>query len=231
MSRAPRPADRRTHLPQLVVTATGYRVFDPGLVTGPGQTQESSGRIARGPSDADVAFWLIAAVLFGGAAPLLFAGSILGAVLWGAAGFIAGFVLAVVVSTSWDPESHWRAAHPGREPEEDVAWDHPAHGLCRLAARIADTAAWRDRIVDPDRRLATIVWSAVTAVRDHRDDAATATDLAETEGNLRGLLDVARDLDRRRDHGDDPASHLRARHARRLSDELLDTGRLTRDLA
>ena len=223
--------DRHTPLTQLVKTPAGFRVFDPTMVSARDQTfEDPSGKIVRGPTNAEV--WLfLACGLLGGTGMALFLGeSLLSGTLWFLLGAVLGFCLGAGISVCWDGLDRYQREHRGFEPEIDVGVDHPAQEVCALAAQIAETAAWRDRIVDGDRALPSIVWSAAAAVRDHDDDPDVGVELERTTANLRELLTVARDLDRNREHGPDPASHLRAGYARRLSDEIVERGRATRDL-
>ena len=231
MAEASSSKDRRTTLPQLVETPSGFRVFDPTMISARDQTYEDfKGKIVRGPTNAEMWFALACALLGGTGLAVLLGDSLLGGTLWFLLGAAVAFMLGAGVSVCWDGIERYKNSHRGFEPEIEVTDGHPARQVCAVAVELTETAAWRDRIVDPDRTLASIVWSAAAAVRDHQDAPETAVELDQTTANLRELLDVARDLDRNREHGADPASHLRAREARRLSSELLERGRTTRDL-
>lgn len=231
MAEASSSKDRRTTLPQLVETPNGFRVFDPTMISAPDQTYEDfKGKIVRGPTNAETWFFVACGVLGGTGMAVFFGDSLLWGTLFFLLGAVVGFFLGAGVSLCWDSIERYKTSHRGFEPEIEVSDGHSVREVCALAVKLSETAAWRDRIVDPDRALASIVWSAAAAARDHSEDSETLVELDQTTANLRELLDVARDLDRNREHGTDPASHLRARDARRLSSELLERGRTTRDL-
>jgi hypothetical protein len=234
-----REKDHRTPLPQLVVTAGGYRAFDPEMVKGRKDLQESVARNElrfadnSGPAGSIV---LTLTALGGGGLSLLLGASMLSFVIWflvgAAAGLVAGGVLTEVLWT--DREKEYREDHRGAPPWVDIDGEDPRAAVCSLAESIAATRAWQDGILDEQRHLATIVWSAVS--KDPAD--ATDEDAADIEvvtENLRELLRVSRDLDHRREYGT-PAvdERISAREptarARALSSEAVENGRAVRDL-
>jgi hypothetical protein len=234
-----REKDQRTPLPQLVVTAGGYRVFDPEMVQSRKDLQETSVRNELQLADKGVeggAVMLTLTVLFGGGLSMLLGASVLSYVLWFVAGALVGFVGgAVAAEFLWtDREKEYREDHRGADPWIAIDRDDPRAVVCSLADDIATTRAWQDGVLDAPRNLAAILWSAVA-----KDAAnASAEDVEDVEvvtENLRELLRVARDLDHRREYGT-PAvdERISAREptarARALSSEAVENGRAVRDL-
>ena len=158
--------------------------------------------------------WLaLSASPWGWAIPLFVVGAV--------CGFIAGALVSLpLVGASWAIQflADLRHGRPrsikGIDDTSSQAWR-----LCDLAWRIGRVGSWRDRTVDPERRVATIVWSAVersvAAEGQHADairalDHPNLTTLAESmlarieqerrslcavESNLQKVLDTARGID------------------------------------
>lgn len=232
-----REKDRRTQLPQLVVTGKGFRAFDPEVVSDRKDLTESLVRQDlewdRSRREMPIAW---TALLLGGAGlSMLLGASIVSYVLWFLAGAVGAFLVAAVVIgiVTPDREKAYRDDHRGGAPWLDIEADDRRAGLCSLAEDIASTRAWQDELIDPQRHLATIVWSAVSKVDTGENDDADVEAVAE---NLRQLLTVARDLDHRREYGT-PATDDRVSareptaRARALSSEVLENGRTVRDLS
>ncbi|MFC5061072.1 hypothetical protein [Actinomycetospora atypica] len=194
--------DRRTPLPQLVATPTGYRVFDPDVVAARGDLDESRGRLVVQHGSAADVIALLGVVAAGVGASWALGGGIVGHVLW----FVAGVVVAAggwIAVRHDDPRRTYRETHCGAGPSVDVT-DPTVLEICGLAERLAGTRAWGGALVDPDRRLAAVVWGAARA--------ETGTD--QVWANLQELLTIARRLDARTDPD-----------ARDLSADMLDEGR------
>ncbi|HWN28383.1 MAG TPA: hypothetical protein VNP37_15565 [Actinomycetospora sp.] len=234
-----REKDRRTPLPQLVVTADGFRVFDPELVKDRKDLSETLVRSElryqnNGPEDS---LFATMALIGGFGLSLLLGASVLGYVLWFIAGVVGGFVVGGVLAgvIAPDREKEYREDHRGADPWTEIGGDDPRAVVCSLADEIASTRAWQDGVLDAPRNLAAIVWSAVAK------DATVASpedveDVAVVTENLRELLRVARDLDHQREYGT-PAvdERISAREptarARALSAEVLENGRAVRELS
>jgi len=234
-----REKDRRTPLPQLVVTAAGFRVFDPDLIRERKDLAESPVR-SELRYDADRQdFGIIGTTtLLGGfGLSLLLGASLLSYVLWFVAGVLGAFVVAAMIAGAVlpDREKEYAAEHRGASPWAEIDGDDPKAAICTLAEDIASTRAWQDGILDEQRQLAKIVWSAVSKEPGHTTDEDVA-DVAVVTENLRELLRVARDLDHQREYGT-PAvdERISAREptarARALSAEVLENGRAVRELS
>jgi gas vesicle protein len=233
-----RQKDRRTTLPQLVETAEGYRVFAPELVKDRKDLLESMVRddlryTNNGPEDS--LLWTTT-VIGAAALPLLLGASVLSYILWFLVGIVGGFVVGAAAAgiIAPDREKEYREEHRGADPWTEVEAGDPKATVCALAEDIALTRAWQDGILDPQRHLASIVWSAVSKnAADATDE--DAEDVEVVTENLRELLRVARDLDHRREYGT-PAvdERISAREptarARALSSEALENGRAVRDM-
>ncbi|MFC5140564.1 hypothetical protein ACFPK1_20170 [Actinomycetospora rhizophila] len=229
--------DRRTPLPQLVVTPAGYRAFSPELVRDRKDLQETTVRkeLRFQSNGGESVVWTMT-VIGGIGLPLLLGASVLSFVLWCVAGIVGGFLVGAVIGgiVTPDREKEYREDHRETDPWAEIPADDPRATVCSLAEEIASTRAWQDGILDAPRHLAAIVWSAVSkdAARSTDEDAE---DVAVVTENLRELLRVARDLDHRREYGT-PAvdERISAREptarARALSAEALENGRATRDL-
>lgn len=207
--------------------AAAYRVYDPDLLAGRNLTLTAAGRTE---SPHDVALGLGAIALLAASAvvtPVLFSdGGFWSVVLWGAAGIAAVTVVVLaVVALLWrDPfeayrTRHGSAASPFREV--DTADGSRAGSLCELTESITSTAAWRHRVIDPDRLVPGTLWTAVrlaSRVADQHEDlvaderrgvsesvlapsraelAAGRADLDHIERNLREIGRIAREFDAR----------------------------------
>lgn len=207
--------------------AAAYRVYDPDLLAGRNLTLTAAGKTE---SPHDVALGLGAIALLAGSAvvtPILFAGDGFWSVLlWGAAGVAAVTVVVLaVVALLWrDPfdgyrKRHGSAASPFREIA--VGDGSRADELCALAESITSTAAWRHRMIDPDRLVPGTLWTAVrlaSRVAEQHDRlrsdvrhgvaesvlepsraelAAARSDLEHIERNLREIGRIAREIDGR----------------------------------
>ena len=158
--------------------------------------------------------WLaLSASPWGWAIPLFVVGAV--------CGFIAGALVSLpLVGASWAIQflADLRHGRPrsikGIDDTSSQAWR-----LCDLAWRIGRVGSWRDRTVDPERRVASIVWSAVErslAAESQHADAVRALDhpnlktlaesmlarieqerrsLSAVESNLQKVLDTARGID------------------------------------
>ncbi|MEJ2861492.1 hypothetical protein [Actinomycetospora flava] len=233
-----REKDRRTRLPQLVVTPTGYRAFDPDLVRDRKDVQETTVRkeLRYQDNGPELTILPVLMLLGGFGLTLLLGASVLSYVLWFLAGAVGGLVVGGVIAGAIAPdrEKEYREEHRDADLWAEIPADDPRATVCSLAEEIASTRAWQDGILDAPRHLAGIVWSAVA-----KDPASSsdedAEDVAVVTENLRELLRVARDLDHRREYGT-PAvdERISAREptarARALSAEALENGRNTRDL-
>ncbi|MDQ4119051.1 MAG: hypothetical protein M3235_19130 [Actinomycetota bacterium] len=207
--------------------AAAYRVYDPDLLAGRNLRLTAAGKTE---SRHDVALGLGAITLAGASAvatPLLFSdGGFWSVVLWAVAGIAAvSVVVLVAVALLWrDPfdeyrKRHGSAASPFREV--DATDDSRAGALCELTESITSTAAWRDRVIDPERLVPGTLWTAVrlaSRVADQHDDlgsdeqqgvsdsvlepsraelAAGRADLEHIERNLREIGRIAREIDGR----------------------------------
>lgn len=233
-----REKDRRTTLPQLVETAKGYRVFAPELVKDRKDLQETTVRSElrytnNGPEDSLI--WTTT-VICAAALPLLLGGSVLSYILWFVAGVVGGLFVGAAAAGMIGPdrEKEYREEHRGADPWTEIETGDPKATVCALAEDIALTRAWQDGILDPQRHLGSIVWSAVSKKAEDATDE-DAEDVEVVTENLRELLRVARDLDHRREYGT-PAvdERISAREptarARALSSEALENGRAVRDM-
>jgi hypothetical protein len=234
-----REKDRRTPLPQLVVTADGFRVFDPEMVRDRKDLVETTVRndLRYDANQPDLGLVGTSTLLGGFGLSLLLGASVLSYVLWFVAGVVGAFVLAAMIAgvVLPDREKEYRDDHRGASPWAEIAGDDPKAAICSLAEDVASTRAWQDGILDPQRQLARIVWSAVSKEPADTTDE-DAADVAVVTGNLRELLRVARDLDHQREYGT-PAvdERISAREptarARALSAEVLENGRAVRELS
>jgi hypothetical protein len=234
-----REKDRRTPLPQLVVTADGFRVFDPEMVKDRKDLYETTVRseLQYFGHTTEYGFAWTSGLLGGLGLSMLLGGSVLSYVLWFIAGLVGGlfFTMMIVGAVAPDREKEYRDDHRGASPWAEIAGDDPKAAICSLAEDVASTRAWQDGILDPQRQLAKIVWSAVSKEPADTTDE-DAADVAVVTGNLRELLRLARDLDHRREYGT-PAvdERISAREptarARALSAEVLENGRAVRELS
>jgi len=234
-----REKDRRTPLPQLVVTADGFRVFDPELVKDRTDTRETVVRsdVEYYDNSPQISVILMLTLVGGLGLSLLLGSSVLSYILWFVGGVLGGFLIGGVIAAAVVPdrEKEYREDHRGADPWTEVGSADPEAAICSLAEEIAMTRAWQDGILDAPRNLATIMWSAVSK------DSAAATDedsadVAVVTENLRELLRVARDLDHQREYGTTAVDErITAREptarARALSAEALENGRAVRELS
>lgn len=207
--------------------AAAYRVYDPDLLAGRNLTLTAAGKTE---SPNDVAMGLGAIVLLAVAAvgtPLVVSdGGFWSVVLWGAAGVATvAVVVFVAVALLWrDPFDEYRKRHgSAAAPFREVTVDDGSRAdeLCALTESITSTAAWRHRMIDPDRLVPGTLWMAVrlaSRIADQRDRlgsderqgvsesvlepsraelAAGRSDLEHIERNLREIGRIARELDDR----------------------------------
>ena len=166
-------------------------------------------------------------------------------------GLITGVAVSIpLVGVSWAIQflADLRHGRPrsikGINDTSSQAWR-----LCDLAWRIGRVGSWRDQTVDPERRVASIVWSAVErslAAESQHADAVRALDhanlktlaesilarieqerrsLSTVESNLQKVLDTARGIDSERAQ----AARDREIAQRRRAEEQELLGRLTGD--
>ncbi|GAA1868084.1 hypothetical protein GCM10009836_55680 [Pseudonocardia ailaonensis] len=162
----------RTGLPTLLRSGEEYRVYDPALLgtdhvlTGAGEV-----RHRRPVSRAALAQAAVGAGDAAGAAVpgLPWATAVGGALV---AAVAAGRVLARTDAAARYSRTSDRA------PFVDVAAPRGLR-LCRLAAEISATRAWRSGEVDPDRELAALLWTGLTEPAGY---AAVETRLSALHG-------------------------------------------------
>ncbi|MFP5022827.1 hypothetical protein [Pseudonocardia phyllosphaerae] len=156
-----------THrLPSLVRTRSGYRVFDPSLVSGTSYVVDDAGDLVytRLPAGAmtvtGIAGSAVVAVVLGGDSWMRTATIFL-------AGLPAFFVLAVallsVIHLMTDPVRAYQRRTGHRTFAVDVTdRDSVSWALCRRAERLAATRSWQSGRVDPQRTLGVLLWNAVS---------------------------------------------------------------------
>lgn len=223
MGRPGRVKETTTTLNSLVRAGDGFRVFDPEFVTETDKLYEWRGRFER---EAPEGVWIVAVMLLAGIALSASLGvSWLSYLLWFLAGGTAGVLACalVVIPFTRDDEAAYRQKHGAADPFRGVADDPEAMEACQFAERIAATAAWRDRVIDPEHSLATVLWAAVSG-RERGEDVAT------TLANLKELARIGEELDRSRGGAVAEAMRSAGERARDLSGEMLDHGRAVREL-
>jgi hypothetical protein len=99
---------------------------------------------------------------------------------------VVGKLCALMVSAAGDVDKDTRDVFFRISPSDTRAWR-----LCEIANAISSVAAWRDCTVDPDRRVATILWSAIGRSLA-ADRLAGDAERAATHPTLTDLADDAR---------------------------------------
>ncbi|GEL25363.1 hypothetical protein PSU4_43170 [Pseudonocardia sulfidoxydans NBRC 16205] len=183
-----RPAAGRHPLQTLVRTRRGFVVFDPRIVEGTHYSIDDHGALVHDRVPAGATLGVVVAA---GAAGALFLGDGWWKLAWLVAGLLVGAVLAALLLAIVDlvdsPERRYRKLTGSRRFSRNVTdtTDPSTWQLCVLGSRVADSRAWRTGLIDPDRLLGPLLWSAVSG----DDSGETVRD------TLTELADVATELD------------------------------------
>ncbi|MGD9985955.1 hypothetical protein [Pseudonocardia sp.] len=183
-----RPVAGRHPLQSLVRTRRGFVVFDPRIVEGTHYSIDDHGALVHDRVPAGATLGLVVAA---GAAGALFLGEGWWRLAWLATGLLVGAVLAAlllgIVHLVDSPERRYRRLTGSRRFSRTVTdtTDPSTWQLCVLGSRVADSRAWRTGLIDPDRLLGPLLWSAVS-------DGGSAGTVRDT---LTELADVATELD------------------------------------
>ncbi len=213
-----------TDLPTLLRRGTHHTVYDPDLLAGTAHILTADGKTTHRHSSTHglLIIGLILACAIG--TPLLLADDGRWFIVWAFLGGVGGFAVAAIVNAFVDPDpvDAYKKRHAGAEPSVEVGPDDVrASTLCRLAADVAASRAWKHGHIDPDRLLGASLWAAVHSARDleqrrqhleadeaagtpesvlhaTREEIASAdADLDHVETNLREIRRLARELDAR----------------------------------
>ena len=183
-----RPAAGRHPLQTLVRTRRGFVVFDPRIVEDTHYSIDDHGTLVHDRVPAGATLGLVVA---SGAAGAVFLGDGWWRLASLTVGLLVGAVLAAlllgVVHLVDSPERRYRKLTGSRRFSRSVTdtTDPSTWQLCVLGSRVAESRAWRTGLIDPDRLLGPLLWSAVSG-----DDSGKAVRDTLTE-----LADVATELD------------------------------------
>ena len=188
-------------MPGLLAHAGGYRSYDPALTEGGPFSVEEGGDVQHRDSGVHGFVALAVALAAGVGAVLLLGHTWWTDLLWGVGAATVAFVVVAVLLPT-DPQVAYRKAK-GREAFVTTDDDPRATRICRLAAELAETEAYRNGQIDTDRILPRTVWSAVNRSRWIIESGCAADDelraavaeLEQVEATLRELGVVARQLD------------------------------------
>ncbi|MBN9108246.1 MAG: hypothetical protein J0I34_05635 [Pseudonocardia sp.] len=186
-----RPAAGRHPLQTLVRTRRGFVVFDPRIVEGSHYSIDDHGTLVHDRVPAGATLGLVVAA---GAAGAVFLGDSWWKLASLAVGLLVGAVLAAVllgiVHLVDSPERRYRRLTGSRRFSRTVtdSTDPSTWQLCVLGDRVAESRAWRTGLIDPDRLLGPLLWSAVSGDTESGPAKSVRDTLVE-------LADVATELD------------------------------------